>query len=302
MGEDATSACDETAPLKAKSPTEQRAEYGTLVPEYCHFDPRPLGERWRLRLFFLLVTGTIGGALYALQLFGTLVIVGFTAIRSMLMTHGIISCTYCSHRDLTALVVDDGAAPPESEAAAPVWHHIFIVPTYREKPEATRAVLRSLAAQRGATERLIVVVSYEEESPGAADAARHVAEFGSNCFEALLVTTHARGVVGEVPGRGSNFKHASAHLLQHLQQEGKTVDRYTLTVGDGDVLYDTRHVAAFDAELRALGVARAHRTLWQAPMIYGVAERTQLVRGVAMLRTAAFSLFPSLQLSRKSWT
>ena len=98
-----------------------------------------------------------------------------------------------------------------------------------------------------------------------------------------MFTTHPRGITGEVPGRGGNFCHGCACLLEHLVRTHKAVDDYSLTVCDGDVTFDARHMPAFEAELKQLN-DDAHRTLWQGAMLWRFEGRTQLVRGVAMLR------------------
>lgn len=71
-------------------------------------------------------------------------------------------------------------------------------------------------------------------------------------------------------------------MLEHLARSQKAIDDYSLTVCDGDVTFDPRHMLAFEADLKQLN-NDAHRTLWQGAMLWRFEGRCQLVRGVAML-------------------
>jgi len=135
-----------------------------------------------------------------LQNVGVIILTAMGIVRSLIYVVGSFFYIFRSRRDLANLdgvqitACKSGAAAArehsDEESGSPptsqqTWHHAFVIPTYLESSETTRAVLHSLAEQQyGLSKRIIVVVSFEEASPGLISAQAHLDEF-DNYFEAL---------------------------------------------------------------------------------------------------------------------
>lgn len=122
-----------------------------------------------------------------------------------------------------------------------VWH-LVIFPMHTEPHEVVRESFAALARTNYPLERLLVVLATEESGgAGAAATAKKIEEeFGAR-FGAFLVTTHPKGLAGEIPGKGSNQAWAARRAKEKLLDvpregcpRGIAYDRVMVSVFDID--------------------------------------------------------------------
>lgn len=115
-------------------------------------------------------------------------------------------------------------------------YHLILLPFYKEGEDVVEKCLEHLAASHYDTKKFLVVLATEER---AGSEPRAIAEkmkakyFG--VFGTMHVTTHAKDVVGEMPGKGSNISYAIETARKEI------LDRQHISYGD--VL-----VSAFDID------------------------------------------------------
>lgn len=84
-------------------------------------------------------------------------------------------------------------------------YHLVIMPMYREPYEIVRESFESLASGNYPFEKFIVVLATEERTGDETiRTAKKIEEEFGNRFFRFMVTSHPRGLAGEIPGKGSN--------------------------------------------------------------------------------------------------
>ena len=160
---------------------------------------QPLSERWRLRLLSLAILALFVG-LGLLQQVGMMILMALGILRIFAIAVSCFLYIFFSRSDVAHLATDRDGRGDERSGSQPTseqtWHHALVIPTYLESPQTTRAVLRSLAEQQnGISKRTLVVVSFEEASPGLLSVQTHLNEFQEH-FEArntpMLEYVHTR--------------------------------------------------------------------------------------------------------------
>ena len=146
-----------------------------------------LSERWRLRLLSLTILALFAG-LGLLQQVGMMILMALGIVRIFAIAVSCFLYIFFSRRDLVHLGTDRDGRGDERSGSQPTsqqtWHHALVIPTYLESPQTTRAVLHSLAEQQcGMSKRTLVVVSFEEASPGLLSVQTRLNEFEEH-FEA----------------------------------------------------------------------------------------------------------------------
>ncbi len=115
-------------------------------------------------------------------------------------------------------------------------HHLIILPMYNEPYELVRESFASLANVHYPKDRLLVVLALEEAGGEAVQRTgeRIRDEFGT-IFGRFMITTHPRGLEGEIPGKGSNEAWAGARAKERLVDAmGIPHDRVLVSVFDID--------------------------------------------------------------------
>lgn len=153
----------------------------------------------------------------------------------------------------------DGIAP------ADVWH-VVLMPNYTEPVPILRRTLDTLAAQHGATERMVVVLGMEEREAGSRAKGDLLAAEYADRFAGVLVTSHPDGLPGELPCKAANMRWSARLALDELERLGADPAKATLTACDADSVLDPSYFAAV-AELFARD-ERRHSRFWQAPLFY----------------------------------
>ncbi len=168
----------------------------------------------------LLVWGTFTFALL-LSFLAPLWVIVFILIFDLLWLYRVlyfnifVLISWKRHRDTAS--IDWQAKLAELPQAKDMIHLVFL-PTYKEGYPIIQETLRSLRENRFPNKQLMIVLGGEE---GDAEAfARHALrakkEFG-NVFKELIVTVHPKGLVGEIPGKGSNLNWMGHQVETFLQ-------------------------------------------------------------------------------------
>lgn len=116
--------------------------------------------------------------------------------------------------------------------------HLVIFPFYKEEYEVVEESLRGLLNAHSDPKRIAVVIASEaragERAHTTAERARK--EFGPHFFE-CIVTVHPDGVVGELPGKGSNIAYAAEEARKRiLDKHGLAYEQVVVSAFDIDTV------------------------------------------------------------------
>ena len=180
----------------------------------------------------------------------------------------------------------------------PDWgrvHHVVIVPTYKEPLSILRRTLKALSKQTFPTERVALMLSFEErEGRKAKDKAKKLTkEFGKN-FGYFWTTIHP-DIEGEVKGKSSNTSWGAKLAKQKLIDEaGIDINYVTITSEDADAVLDENYFAVLAFQF--LDNPKRYKRIWQA----GIMFYNNIWRVPAPVRVLAsiFSVFQLFVLMR----
>jgi cellulose synthase/poly-beta-1,6-N-acetylglucosamine synthase-like glycosyltransferase len=122
--------------------------------------------------------------------------------------------------------------------ALPGWeqyYHLIFYPTYKEPYQVLRDSFDALRRNEYPLDKCLVVLAGEESDRANFEqiAARLTRDYGPRFFK-FLVTRHPRGLVGDLPGKGSNIAWAGHRAQELIDQLG--------------ILYSKVIVSSFDAD------------------------------------------------------
>ncbi|MBI5912880.1 glycosyltransferase family 2 protein [Candidatus Azambacteria bacterium] len=165
------------------------------------------------------------------------------------------------------------------------YHHLILLPMYKESWEVVGASLRALAAANYPKEKMIVVLATEER---AGEEARAIAEkaheeFGTTFFR-FVITTHPKDIEGEMAGKGSNINFAGRKAKEDII-DALGIDHKKVIVSAFDI--DTVIWAEYFARLMYvyLSVPRPERVSFQPVPFY----INNIWHAPAVARVIAFS-------------
>ena len=251
-------------------------------------------------LFWMpLFRGTAGFILVALTLF-----LAYWVVRSYMTLFGsLISMRRIgrwARRDWAAEYRAWQAAHPATEgrAAPEAWdwpRHLIVVPNYKEDESGMRRLLQSLTAQAHPEQLVVVLAMEEREAEAQLKATRLLLEFRGR-FADSFATYHPAGLVGEVPGKGSNeawgVRRAYEHLIAGSESE---LARYTITSCDADSIFAPHH---FDAMNYLFLTAKdRYRSFWQPAItnsnnIWDIPAPLRIMEGLGTVNRLANLTFP----------
>jgi len=155
-----------------------------------------------------------------------------------------------------------------SHPAGEKWEwprHLVIIPNYKESEEGLARTLDSLAAQRNASQLVIIMAMEAREAEAHVKAERLVTRFRGH-FAGMIPTFHPAGLPGETPGKGSNEAWGAREAHIHLIEDGgDDIRRYTVTSCDADAVFHPDHFSALNYLF--LTAPDRYRTFWQ-PTIF----------------------------------
>jgi len=164
-----------------------------------------------------------------------------------------------------------GEAERDGEAAylltvedAPAWHHVFVIPNYREDLDVLRATLDRLASHRHAP-HYTIVLAMEEKEAYAEQKASQLQEQYCLRFKAILFTLHSLDPVTEMPGKASNVNAAVRQFAATVPAAERA--RYMLTIIDADALVPPAYVAQLESTTAGVGASAADH-IYAAPVMF----------------------------------
>jgi hypothetical protein len=165
----------------------------------------------------------------------------------------------------------DGGAGGEAEGAcllhvddAPAWHHVFVIPNYKEDLAVLCATLDRLASHRYAP-HYTILLAMEEKEANAEQKAAQLQEQYCLRFKAILFTLHSLDPVNEMPGKSSNVNAAVRQFSATVPAAERA--RYMLTIMDADALVPPAYVVQLEATAAAVG-ASAPDHIYAAPVMF----------------------------------
>ena len=127
----------------------------------------------------------------------------------------------------------------------PRWeriYHVVMLPTYQEELSILRHALTSIAEGPYEKSRMFVFLGGEEDDRE--DFLQHrevlLREFGT-MFGALEFTVHPSGVVGEIPGKGSNLHFMAGEVKKIIDARAIPYDDVVVSAFDIDTVAHTQY-------------------------------------------------------------
>ena len=157
------------------------------------------------------------------------------------------------------------------------WHVVFL-PTYKEPYVIIQATLKALKDSAYLRkDRMIIVLAGEERDRKHFESitSRARAEFGS-VFHAFRTTLHPAGLVGELPGKGSNLFHAGHETKKFIDSEGIDYSKIIVSTFDIDTVahpsyfsYLTYHFLKHPNPYRASfqPLTFYHNNIWESDIV-----------------------------------
>jgi hypothetical protein len=162
-------------------------------------------------------------------------------------------------------------ASPEPEGAhllhvedVPAWHHVFVIPNYKEELAVLCATLDRLASHRHASHYTILLAMEEKEAYAEQKAAQLQEQYCLR-FKAILFTLHSLDPVHEMPGKASNVNAAVRQFSATIPPSERS--RYMLTIMDADALVPPAYVAQIEATTASIGPG-AEGNIYAAPVLF----------------------------------
>ena len=146
----------------------------------------------------------------------------------------------------------------------PAWHHVFVIPNYREDLAVLCATLDRLASHRHAS-HYIILLAMEEKEAYAEQKAAQLQEQYCLRFKAILFTLHSLDPAHEMPGKASNVNSAVRQFAATVPPSERS--RYMLTIMDADALVPPAYVAQLESKTAGLGSSAADN-IYAAPVLF----------------------------------
>lgn len=122
--------------------------------------------------------------------------------------------------------------------------HLIIIPTYKEDISILRHTLNALKESNYPSEKLMVVVAFEErEKQLAPEYARLLTHEYEHVFNQLITTFHPANISGEVRGKGPNITYAARQAKQVMDNQQLNYERVITTTLDADNRVDRNYLA-----------------------------------------------------------
>ncbi|MBI3804465.1 MAG: glycosyltransferase family 2 protein [Nitrospirae bacterium] len=202
------------------------------------------------------------------------------------------------------------------EKQVQVWdwrriYHVVIFPTYREGIEILRASLNALLQADYPSDRMIIVMAFEEREgiPAYQKAKALRAEFGAS-FSAFLTTFHPDGIPGEARVKGANLSWAGRQVRRYLDENQIAYEEVVLSAFDADTCVDRQYFGCLtynyiihpDRTRRSYQpLPMYHNNIWDAPSFARVvANSTTFWHMVQSIRPDLLITFSSHAMSFKA--
>jgi len=124
------------------------------------------------------------------------------------------------------------------EREVPHWHqyrHLLFLPMYNEPYHVVAATFDRLCQSDYDLKNITVILTGEERAIGHfAPIAEQIKTAYGNAFGQFITNLHPTGVIGELPGKGSNMRHAAHIAQQYVDSRGWNYDDVIVSAFDID--------------------------------------------------------------------
>ena len=122
--------------------------------------------------------------------------------------------------------------------------HCIFLPVYNEDEQVVRATLEALMRSTFPSQRMIIVLAGEERQR------EHFMSFApalqktfEHFFYSFILTVHPAGLVGEIPGKGSNLHHAGHEAKRWLDGRHISYEKVIVSAFDIDTIVHPEYFA-----------------------------------------------------------
>lgn len=190
-------------------------------------------------------------------------------------------------------------------------YHLVFLPMYDEELSVVRATFEHIVSGTYPTDRMIIVLAGEERKREHFErvAADITQEFGTKFFR-FLTTVHPANVPDEVPGKGSNLRHAGAIAKQYIDEMGIPYERIIVSSFDVDTVVHPEYFAHLTHEYLThpdpthtsfQPIALYNNNMWESPSVLRIMSfGTTFWLLFALARPDTITTFSSHSMSFKA--
>ncbi|KAK5970597.1 hypothetical protein GCK32_000388 [Trichostrongylus colubriformis] len=153
--------------------------------------------------------------------------------------------------------------------------HMVGICIYKEPLQLIMDTVDSIASQPDAKMKITCVVGMESGTPDKEEKKRLLLQKYEAHFDRFIVTFHPKGLLGDIPGKCSNFNYASRQAVKQLRlDKNYPLDKsdcnveLLVTTGDCDSIFGERYFDALEEDYLKLTVEQRQYTVWQSPLFY----------------------------------
>ncbi|GMT22210.1 hypothetical protein PFISCL1PPCAC_13507, partial [Pristionchus fissidentatus] len=155
--------------------------------------------------------------------------------------------------------------------------HLVGICLYKEPMQLMIDTVESIAVQPLAKEKISVVVGMEEGTPDRVEKELELFRAFGKRFEKFYVTTHPKGLPGDIAGKCSNINYAMRTAVKKLREdksypqfdEGEST-QLLITTGDCDSIFGEGYFAALEEDFTRTPEKNREHTVWQSPLFYAI--------------------------------
>lgn len=124
------------------------------------------------------------------------------------------------------------------------FYQLVIMPTYKEDISILRRTILALKESNYPTEKLLVVVGFEErDKENAANYAKVLMHENEHTFGLFMTTSHPANIEGEIKGKGPNITWSGRKVKKEIEKRGIPFEDVIVTTIDADNRVDTNYFA-----------------------------------------------------------
>lgn len=108
------------------------------------------------------------------------------------------------------------------------YYQLILIPTYKEALYILKPTFNAIVNSHYPKDKIFIAVGFEDrDNPQKIEETKKCLKTIEKKIGAIFITTHPHGLMGEVPGQGSNKNWMIKHIVPQLTKRGiKTEDVY----------------------------------------------------------------------------
>ncbi|GMR47247.1 hypothetical protein PMAYCL1PPCAC_17442, partial [Pristionchus mayeri] len=155
--------------------------------------------------------------------------------------------------------------------------HLVGICLYKEPIQLMVDTVESIAVQPRASEKISVVVGMEAGTPDRIEKELELQRVFGKRFERFMVTTHPKGLPGDIAGKCSNINYAMRTAVKMLREDKKypqfekgDATQLLITTGDCDSIFGEGYFEALEEDFTKTPEEKRDHTVWQSPLFYAI--------------------------------